>query len=52
MKRRRLPVEETLDRILQHQRITYELLAAMFGEEPIHEDEYGNWPALRMEESA
>ena len=45
-------MEETLDKILQHQKITYELLAALFGEEPILEDEYGRWPVLCTEESA
>ena len=39
-------------KILQHQKITYELLAMLFGEEPIMEDEYGSWPSFRMEESA
>ena len=32
-------MEETLNRILQHQKLTYELLAAMYGDEPIREDE-------------
>ena len=52
IRRRRIPVEDTMDKILQHQKITYELLAAMFGDEPILEDEYGRWPGFRMEESA
>ena len=45
-------MEDTMDKILQHQKITYELLAMLFGEEPIMEDEYGSWPSFRMEESA
>ena len=45
-------MEDTMDKILQHQKITYELLAALFGEEPILEDEYGNWPSFRMVETA
>ena len=29
------PVEEIMPRILQNQRLTYELMAELFGEEPI-----------------
>ena len=28
-------MEESLDKILQHQRLTYEMMAVLFGEEPI-----------------
>lgn len=45
-------MEETMDKILQYQKLTYELLAALFGEEPILEDEYGRWPSFYTEESA
>ena len=45
-------MEDTMDKILQHQKITYEMLAALFGEEPILEDEYGKWQSFRIEESA
>ena len=45
-------MEDTMDRILQHQKLTYELMAALFGEEPILEDEDGKWPSFYMEESA
>ena len=45
-------MEETLERILQRQKMTYEMLAALFGEEPILEDENGSWPVFLMEESA
>ena len=34
-KRRLNPVEEIMPRILQNQRLTYELMAELFGEEPI-----------------
>ncbi len=44
-------MEETLYRIIQHQKLTYELLAAMFGEEPIREDENGKWPSIYRDES-
>ncbi len=45
-------MEETLEKILQRQKLTYELLAALFGEEPILEDEHGKWPRFVTEESA
>ena len=44
-------MEETLNRILQHQKLTYELLAAMYGDEPIREDENGRWQRMHREES-
>ena len=34
-------MEESLDKILQHQRLTYEMMAVLFGEDPILEDENG-----------
>ncbi|MBR0161294.1 MAG: hypothetical protein IJQ02_08465 [Oscillospiraceae bacterium] len=45
-------MEETLEKILQRQKLTYELLAALFGEGPIQEDEHGRWPSFYTEESA
>ena len=38
--------------LLQHQRLTYEMMAVLFGEEPILEDENGRWPSFLTEESA
>ena len=45
-------MEESLDKILQHQRLTYEMMAVLIGEEPILEDENGRWPSFLTEESA
>ncbi len=45
-------MEESLDKILQHQRLTYEMMAVLFGEDPILEDENGMWPTYLTEESA
>ncbi len=45
-------MEETMDKILQRQRLTYELLAAMFGDGPIREDENDRWPNDLLKESA
>ena len=33
--RRLNPVEEIMNKILQHQQLTYDLMAVVFGEEPI-----------------
>ena len=43
-RRRRNPVEEMMRRILQNQQLTYELMAAVFGEEPIELPLYGDEP--------
>lgn len=51
VRRRRYPVEETLNRILQHQKLTYELLEALYGDEPIREDDTGKWPTIYRDES-
>ena len=48
-KRRLNPVEEIMPRILQNQRLTYELMAALFGEAPIElptRDE-DNWKRIK-----
>ena len=50
-KRRLNPVEEIMPRILQNQRLTYELMAALFGEAPIElptRDE-DNWQRMTEE---
>ena len=44
-------MEETLDKILQHQKLTYELLAVLFGDGPIR-DEFDIWNGYHKEESA
>lgn len=44
-------MEETLNRIIQHQKLTYELLEVLYGGEPIREDDTGKWPTIFRDES-